>query len=76
MYVHSSRPAEEDVLFRLDFNGRYRTDFPHMVISYIVPSPKGNHEHQAGWQMTTAAFNQWKAAIEQLRDRHPIIERA
>jgi hypothetical protein len=60
--------------FSLDFNGRYRADHPHMVISYIVANPKGNQEFQAGWQMTELTFNQWKSAIEQLRDRHPPSE--
>jgi hypothetical protein len=62
--------------FFKDFNGRYRADHPHMVINYVVPGPKGNQEYQAGWQMTPIASNQWKTAIEQLRDRHPACERA
>ena len=62
--------------FLLDFNGRYRTDYPHMVITYVVTDTKGSHEYQAGWQMNEAAYNQWKTAIEQLRDRHPASERA
>ena len=60
----------------LDFNGRYRADHPHMVISYMGASPKANHEYQAGWQMNEATYNQWKTAIEQLRDRYPLSERA
>ena len=59
-----------------DFNGRYRADYPHLVISYIVAGPQGNREYQAAWQMTELSYNQWKAAIEQLRDRHPPSERA
>jgi hypothetical protein len=44
--------------FSLDFNGRYRADHPHMVISYIVANPKGNQEFQAGWQMSELKFSQ------------------
>ena len=47
-----------------------------MVITYIVRDEKGPHEYQAGWQMSESTFNQWKTAIEQLRDRHPPSERA
>lgn len=47
-----------------------------MVITYKITDTKGHNEHQAGWQMTDAAYNQWKTAIEELRDRHPAIERA
>lgn len=64
------------LVFQIDFNGRYRADHPHMVITYIVTDPNGSHEYQAGWQMNESAFNQWKTAIEQLRDRHPSFERA
>jgi hypothetical protein len=60
----------------IDFNGRYRADHPHMVIDYIVTDTKGAHEYQAGWQMKDTTFHQWKTAIEQLRDKHPQIERA
>jgi hypothetical protein len=45
-----------------------------MVISYIITDTKGPHEYQAGWQMNDAAYNQWKTAIEQLRDKHPPSE--
>ncbi len=47
-----------------------------MVINYIVTNSKGPHEYQAGWQMTDVTYNQWKTAIEQLRDRHPPSELA
>lgn len=47
-----------------------------MVITYKITDPKGHQEYQAGWQMTDAAFNQWKTAIEELRDRHPPTELA
>ena len=56
---------------RLDFNNRYRTDHPHMVIVYIVSDAKGKKEYQVGWQMNDVTYNQWKTAIEQLRSRHP-----
>jgi hypothetical protein len=46
------------------------------VITYIVTDAKGTHEYQAGWQMNDVAYNQWKTAIEQLRNRHPPSERA
>jgi len=62
--------------FSIDFNGRYQTDHPHLVITYIVTDSKGTHEYQAGWQMKDVAYNQWKTAIEQLRNRHPPSERA
>lgn len=70
--------SENVKFFRLslDFNGRYRADHPHMVITYILNDARGNHEYQAGWQMSETAYNQWKSAIEQLRDRHPPSERA
>lgn len=47
-----------------------------MVITYIVSDTRGTHEYQAGWQITETGYNQWKTAIEQLRDRHPPSERA
>jgi hypothetical protein len=47
-----------------------------MVITYIVSDTKSHHEYDAGWQMNDATFNQWKTAIEQLRDKHPPAERA
>ncbi|UJR31765.1 hypothetical protein I4U23_019243 [Adineta vaga] len=65
-----------DIRQQAYFNGRYRTDYPHMVITYIVTDTKGAHEYQAAWQMNDAAYNQWKTAIEQLRDKHPAYERA
>jgi len=60
----------------IDFNGRYRADYPHMVITYIVRDEKGTHEYQAGWQMNDMTYNQWKTAIERLRDSHPPSELA
>ena len=30
----------------------------------------GDHEYQAGWQMNEATYNQWKTAIEQLKDEN------
>jgi hypothetical protein len=47
-----------------------------MVITYILTDLKGAHEYQAGWQMNDATYNQWKTAIEELRNRHPSSERA
>ncbi len=48
-----------------------------MVITYIVSDSDGKKkEYQAGWQMNDATFNQWKTAIEQLRNRHPRSELA
>jgi len=58
------------------FNGRFRADNPHMVLTYIVPGVKAERECQAGWQMPDVSVNQWRRAIEQLRDRHPASERA
>ncbi|CAF3738548.1 unnamed protein product [Rotaria sp. Silwood1] len=65
-----------DIRQQAYFNGRYRADHPHMVITYVVTDTKGSHEYQAGWQMNEVAYNQWKTAIEQLRDRHPSSELA
>ena len=72
---YSNRKENFDYYF-LDFNGRYRADHPHMVITYVVNDTNGSHEYQAGWQMNESTFNQWKTAIEQLRDRHPASELA
>ncbi|CAF0714470.1 unnamed protein product [Adineta steineri] len=66
----------KDIRQQSYFNGRYRADHPHMVITYIISNTKETHEYQAGWQMNDVAFNEWKTAIEQLRDRHPSYERA
>ncbi|CAF0794018.1 unnamed protein product [Rotaria sordida] len=65
-----------DIRQQAYFNGHYRADYPHMVITYVVTDSNGSHEYQAGWQMKETAYNQWKTAIEQLRDRHPPSERA
>ncbi|CAF2841469.1 unnamed protein product [Rotaria sp. Silwood2] len=65
-----------DIRQQTYFNGRYRADHPHMVITYIITDLKGSHEYQAGWQMNEVAYSQWKTAIEQLKDRHPPSELA
>ncbi len=45
-----------------------------MVITYIITDQKGKKEYQAGWQMNSVTYNQWKNAIEQLQNRHPRSE--
>ncbi len=60
----------------LDFNDRYRIDHPHMVINYIITDSKGKKEYKAGWQMNDVTYNQWKTAIEKLRNSHPANELA
>jgi len=48
-----------------------------MVISYIITDSKGKKEHyKAGWQMNDVTYNQWKTAIEKLRNSHPANELA
>jgi hypothetical protein len=59
------------IVFPLDFNGRSRTAYPHMVINYIIINRRGNEEYEAGWQMSNDTFHQWKKAIVELRDRYP-----
>ncbi len=45
----------------IGFNGLYRIDRPHLVVTYIIP---GKGEFQAGWQMNETCYEQWKRAIE------------
>lgn len=45
-----------------------------MVINYIVTDSRERREYQAGWQMNTTTYTQWKNTIEQLRNRHPPSE--
>ncbi len=47
----------------IGFNGLYRIDRPHLVITYII---SGKGEFQAGWQMNETGYEQWKTAIETL----------
>ncbi|CAF2071035.1 unnamed protein product [Rotaria magnacalcarata] len=60
----------KDIRQQSYFNGRYRVDHPHLVITYTTTDTNGSHEHQAGWQMNDIAYNQWKTAIEQLKERN------
>lgn len=53
------------------FNGRYRLDRPHLVITYRVSD---KDESQAGWQMDHTSVEQWKAAIERLVESKFMIE--
>ncbi|CAF1264707.1 unnamed protein product [Rotaria magnacalcarata] len=49
------------VLAEDGFNGLYRINCPHLVITYIVP---GKGEHEADWQMTSSCCKQWRKVIE------------
>ncbi|CAF0983147.1 unnamed protein product [Rotaria sp. Silwood1] len=55
----------------LGFNGLYRIDRPHLIITYIVP---GKGEYQAGWQMNQTSYEQWRAAIENLLEHKRMIQ--
>ncbi|CAF1393064.1 unnamed protein product [Adineta steineri] len=56
------------------FNKRYRTDHPHMVLTYVVRDEHGKHEYHVGWQMNDTTFNQWKDAILRIQNRYPPSE--
>lgn len=55
----------------IGFNGLYRLDRPHLVITYVAP---GQGECQAGWQMNQAGYDQWQRAIELLVEQNHINE--
>lgn len=48
-------------LYVVGFNGLYRFDRPHLVITYIVP---GKGEYQAGWQMNRTDYEEWRKHIQ------------
>ncbi|CAF0794333.1 unnamed protein product [Adineta ricciae] len=53
------------------FNGLYRLDRPHLIVTYRVPR-KG--EFQAGWQMDHPSYEQWHRAIERLLEQKFMIK--
>ncbi|CAF1551569.1 unnamed protein product [Didymodactylos carnosus] len=55
-----------DVREQAWFNGKYRVDHPHMVITYITEKKV---EAQAGWQMDNNTYTQWKTAIDELKQK-------
>ncbi|CAF2826797.1 unnamed protein product [Rotaria sp. Silwood2] len=53
------------------FNGLYRIDRPHLIITYIVP---GKGEYQAGWQMNRTVYEHWRASVEKVLEQKRIIQ--
>ena len=58
----------------IDFNKRYRAEYPHMVITYVVRDEHGRKEHQAAWQMSNVTYKKWRNAIKQVQGRYPPSE--
>ncbi|CAF2185906.1 unnamed protein product [Rotaria magnacalcarata] len=60
-FVHIPLFAITNIHDQAWFNGLYRINCPHLVITYIVP---GKGEHEADWQMTSSCCKQWRKVIE------------
>ncbi|UJR14917.1 hypothetical protein I4U23_001900 [Adineta vaga] len=59
-----------DIQQKSYFNGRYRTDYPHMVLTYVIRDEHGRKEYQAAWQMKNITYKQWKNAIKQVQGHY------
>ncbi|CAF0871459.1 unnamed protein product [Adineta ricciae] len=63
-----------DIQQKSYFNKRYRAEYPHMVITYVIRDEHGRKEHQAAWQMSNVTYKKWKNAIKQVQGRYPPSE--
>ncbi|CAF0843505.1 unnamed protein product [Rotaria sordida] len=70
-FIHIPLFAITNIQDQAWFNGLYRIDRPHLIITYIVP---GKGEYQAGWQMNQTGYEQWRAAIETLLEQKCIVQ--
>ncbi|CAF0857169.1 unnamed protein product [Adineta steineri] len=70
-YLHIPLLAITNIREQDWFNGLYRLDRPHLIITYKVPN-KG--EYQAGWQMNQAGYEQWKTSIERILEEKYMLK--